>query len=135
MTTSEPSIHALNELAKERTRAAGERTLSSWINNCLFLIGFGVTIDQIYPSLESRFSQSHDLLPSRLMHFTGLSFIAFGVGLLFIVMGQHLLILRFLGRSEQSFKAALFLRLTQVTIAVVLVFGVLSLFIILFSSS
>ena len=45
-----------NELAKERNRAAAERTINAWIGNCLSLIGTGVAIDQISRSLRQRFS-------------------------------------------------------------------------------
>jgi putative membrane protein len=45
-----------NELAKERNRAAAERTMNSWIGNCLGLIGVGVAFDQINQSLRATIS-------------------------------------------------------------------------------
>ena len=36
-----------NELARERNRAAADRTLLAWIRTALSLIGFGFGIDRI----------------------------------------------------------------------------------------
>ena len=46
MTPSQPNKlrGSTNELAKERNRAAAERTMTTWIQNCLTLIGFGFAI-------------------------------------------------------------------------------------------
>lgn len=43
-----------NELAKERNRVAAERTLTSWIQNCLILITFFLYLP-IKPKLISNF--------------------------------------------------------------------------------
>lgn len=135
MSGSEAPPNPTNELAKERTRAAAERTLSAWINNCLVLVGFGITIDQVYPTMERIWLLGHDQVAARLIHITGLSFMGFGIGLLLIVMVQHLFILQALEQKSSPLKGALFLRLNQVKIATVLIFGVLALLIILFRSS
>jgi putative membrane protein len=135
MSDSKVPSNPTNELAKERTRAAAERTLSAWINNCLILVGFGITIDQIYPSMEGIWFLNHDRAADRLIHITGLSFMGFGIGLLLIVMVQHLMILQSLEQRNNLLKGALFLRLNQMKIATVLIFGILGLLMIFFQSS
>ncbi|MGB3300269.1 MAG: DUF202 domain-containing protein [Phormidesmis sp.] len=69
------------ELAKERNRAAAERTLMAWIRTSLSLISFGFGIDQIVKALNRAVSVNH---PVQLSQFLGLSFIILGT---FSVLG------------------------------------------------
>jgi putative membrane protein len=78
-----------NELAKERNRAAAERTLTAWIQNSLSLIGFGVAFDQIFEALQQTFPQENRILVLQLSHILGLSLIAIGVGLLILGIFQY----------------------------------------------
>ncbi|MGF1458053.1 MAG: YidH family protein [Leptolyngbyaceae cyanobacterium] len=79
MTSSNQPANSPNpatELAKERNRAAEERTLMAWIRTSLSLISFGVGIDRIVAVLEQNLGGVGN--PIRLSRILGLSFIALG---------------------------------------------------------
>lgn len=90
MTVSDPNPNPLNpatELAKERNRAAEERTLMAWIRTSLSLISFGFGIEQVVAVLSQQFGQSVRVLPlSRLL---GLSFVALGTFALLVAALDH----------------------------------------------
>lgn len=75
-TPSEPPINFANELAKERNRAAAERTLMAWIRTCLALISFGIGIDRIVAALHE--AAVNKIESRHLSHSIGLAFIAIG---------------------------------------------------------
>jgi putative membrane protein len=64
------------ELAKERNRAAEERTLMAWIRTALSLIGFGFGIDRIVAAIDR--SLGGAVNPIRLTRILGLAFVALG---------------------------------------------------------
>lgn len=105
-----------NELAKERNRAAADRTLNSWIRTSLSLIAFGFGISKIHDSLQAMGIQR----PSDSMHSTllvGGSFILVGMLALLAAVIQHVRILK---RLEQPDFAYIAMRPISVTVAVTL---------------
>ena len=86
-----PSI--TNELARERNRAAADRTLMAWIRTALAMIGFGVGVGKLYEAFEkTNPDQVTDTLNSA--YIVGEALIALGVlGLLAAVI-QHSQILK-----------------------------------------
>jgi putative membrane protein len=82
-----------NELAKERTREAADRTLMAWIRTCLSLIGFGFGIAKLRDILvEAGMRRGPEHIHSTLIF--GLSFIALGIFGLLAAVIQHWRILQ-----------------------------------------
>lgn len=100
MNTSSRPTGTTTELAKERNRAAAERTITSWIQNSLSLIGFGIAFDQIFDALQQTFPQESWVLIMKLAHVLGLSLIALGIGLLVLAMIQHCIEVKSIERDD-----------------------------------
>ncbi|MBF2085036.1 DUF202 domain-containing protein [Thermoleptolyngbya sp. C42_A2020_037] len=88
-----------NELAKERNRAAAERTLLAWIRTSLSLIGFGFGIDQIVTAIQ-RTRRLDDLETMYLARITGLAFIAVGLYAMLSATIEHRRELRRIQRDD-----------------------------------
>lgn len=88
-----------NELAKERNRAAAERTLMAWIRTCLSLISFGFGLDKIIGAINrSRFDDSsHAGLSVRLV---SMGFVLVGIVAMAAATRQHLRTLKLIRRDD-----------------------------------
>ncbi|MDJ0659342.1 MAG: DUF202 domain-containing protein [Crocosphaera sp.] len=85
------------ELAKERNRAAQERTLMAWIRTSLTLISFGFGIERIVSILNQNLGGIAN--PIRLSRILGISFIALGT---FSLLAAALDYRRQLGRIQRN---------------------------------
>jgi putative membrane protein len=102
MTDSIPqnSVSITNELAKERNRAAAERTINAWLGICLSLIGFGVAFDQIFRSLRRRFPTLEPAITKETATLIGMGFVGLGLVLLAIALIQHRLAIKSIERPD-----------------------------------
>jgi len=113
MTERAAATNVATELAKERNRAAADRTLMAWIRTALSLIGFGFGIGKLHAYLEQS-GQPPSLDPIRSSLIFGESFIFLGmIGLLAAVV-QHVRILNRLARPDFAYTA---MRPIAVTVA------------------
>lgn len=87
------------ELAKERNRAAAERTLMAWIRTCLSLISFGFGIDRIVAAIQST-QVGENVDPIRLSRILGLAFIAVGTYAMMASAIEHRRELRHIQQQE-----------------------------------
>jgi putative membrane protein len=122
MTDSMPQkpINPTNELAKERNRAAAERTINAWLGICLSLIGFGVAFDQIFRSLRQRFPDLNPAITRETATLIGMGFVGWGLVLLGIALVQHRLAIKSIARPD-------YLMLSVGALNRVVVVGILSL--------
>ncbi|MBC1259956.1 DUF202 domain-containing protein [Synechococcus sp. BSF8S] len=88
-----------NELAKERNRAAAERTMMAWIRTCLSLISFGFGLDKIIAAINrSRFDGSdHASMSVRLV---AIGFVLIGILAMASATRQHLRTLKLIRRDD-----------------------------------
>lgn len=77
-----------NELAKERTRAAADRTLMAWIRTALSLIGFGFGIPTIIRTIEASRMRTF-VNPHYFSTVVGLSFIGVGIFAMAMALQEH----------------------------------------------
>ena len=114
-------MNVSNELAKERTREAADRTLMSWIRTCLSLIGFGFGIAKFRDILVEGglIHRAGDNINSTMIF--GLSFISLGIlGLLAAVI-QHWRILHHL--KFEDFQYTGFRPVVMITAILLLLIG------------
>ncbi len=106
-----------NELAKERNRAAAERTLMAWIRTSLSLISFGFGIDRVVEALDQGLGPQVD--HAHLARNLGLSFIAIGTLALLAASFSHREDLRRIQRGDFTYISRLSLSFV-VAIALIL---------------
>ena len=82
-----------NELARERNRAAADRTLMAWIRTALAMIGFGFGVGKLYDALEKA-NPERVSDPLHSAQIVGEALIALGVLGLFAAVVQHWRILK-----------------------------------------
>ena len=110
-----------NELARERNRAAADRTLMAWIRTSLSLIAFGFSIGKIYDYLE-RVNPDRVLDPLDSAQIFGEAFIALGVFGLIGAIVQYRRILKQIEHGEYVYTQPL--PLTMITAIILLLIGV-----------
>ncbi len=123
-----PPHNLNNELAKERNRAAAERTLMAWIRTSLSLITFGFGIDRIVEAIRSsRLSDSGRVdISVRLL---SIGFIVIGNLSLMVAIAQHQQVLRRIRRHD--FLYTPMLPIATLTALGLLIVGTLALIILL----
>ena len=117
-----------NELAKERTREAADRTLMAWIRTCLSLIGFGFGIAKFRDILvEAGMRRGPEHLHSTLIF--GLSFISLGIFGLLAAVVQHWRILQHI--KFENFQYTGFRPVVMITAIILLLIGLFAFIFIL----
>lgn len=124
-----PSAKPTNEtteLAKERSRQAAERTLTSWINTSLLLIGLGIGTEEIATALQGALPRVAVEIHLALSYALSLGTIAFGIALLVPISIAHQSELRALKQNEHLTPSHGLLYRSLVTGSVIL-FGLIAL--------
>ena len=88
MSEKPKKISITNELARERNRAAADRTLMAWIRTALAMIGFGFGVGKLYDALEKA-NPERVTDPLHSAQIVGEALIALGVLGLFAAVIQH----------------------------------------------
>ena len=116
MSDTAPHHNVANELAKERNRAAADRTLMAWIRTALSLIGFGFGIGKLHTYLQAAGVHTpFDPIRSSLIF--GESFIVLGMLSLLAAVIQHIRIMKRLSQPDFAYSA---MRPVAVTVATLL---------------
>ncbi len=94
-----------NELAKERTRAAADRTLMAWIRTSLSLIGFGFGIPTIVRTITTT-QIGHHINPHLFSNLVGLSFISIGIYAMFAALKEHRKLLKQIRSDHYTYESS-----------------------------
>ena len=116
-------MNLTDQLAKERNRAAAERTLMAWIRTCLALISFGFGLDKIIAAINASRLGSHGQaeLSVRLV---AVGFVLTGLLAMLAATAQHRQMLKQLRRDDFVYREQPSIALaTAVSIALIGVFA------------
>jgi putative membrane protein len=113
-----------NELARERTRAAADRTLMAWIRTSLSLIGFGFGIPTIVRTLETTRIGAH-INPHHFTNAVGLSFIAVGIFAITAALKEHRRMLKRLQSDRYTYESSNTAELVSIALLLVGLFSFL----------
>ena len=103
--SEKPPYNLNNELAKERTRAAADRTLMAWIRTSLSLIGFGFGIPTIVRTIESTRVGAH-IDPHRFSTIVGLAFISVGIFGMAAALKEHRRMMKRLLKDRYTYESS-----------------------------
>lgn len=120
MSSSNKLTGDTNELAKSRNRAAAERTLTSWIQNCLVLITFGIGFERILKALKLSFPGNNLSINLELTRTISLITLALGIFLLILAIIQYLIEIKSLNQKDYLYKPLRFMSLSLVVGSVLL---------------
>ena len=109
-----------NELARERNRAAADRTLMAWIRTAISLIAFGFSIGKLAEYLKKA-NPEHVLDPIDSARIFGEAFIALGIFGLIAAIVQYRGILKKIKQREYVYTEPL--PLTMITAIILLLIG------------
>lgn len=104
------------ELAKERTRAAADRTLMAWIRTALSLISFGFGVGKVFDLLDTAYPEKH-LDPLHASLLVAISLVILGMLSLLGAIIQYWQMLKRLEREAFTYKSS---RALTVGVAVLL---------------
>ena len=124
--TPSPAMNLTNELARQRTRDAAERTLMAWIRTCLSLISFGFGLDKIVGAIDRATGTSG---PRPGVIAVAVAFVLTGILAMAAATVQHLRELRRLRRDEFVYVESP--RLAAATATLIALIGVMAMGILL----
>jgi putative membrane protein len=125
--TPDRPISPTNELAKERNRAAAERTMTSWIQNSIALIGFGIAFERIFNALNETLPANPPAVNIIVSEAIGLGAIGFGLFILWTAVIGYLKAIQRLEQEDYLYRTERFSSLFLIMAGSIILFGVISL--------
>lgn len=123
-------VNVTNELARERNRAAAERTLMAWIRTCLSLISFGFGLDKIIAAIDRRVGGDASVPLS--VRAVAVAFVLTGLLAMLAAIRQHRRVLRRLRLQDYTYREEA--SIAMATAVVLALIGLLALFLLFLSN-